>query len=114
MNEELQREIISILRAMKEGSPDAFRVLVEQRSLYCWGQAILGVLILILAIILFRIGKWASGKVALSEREEEGPFIFLVVMCSIGCIFSFGYGFNLILSIPEALAPLGRVLEIMK
>lgn len=117
MNEELQREIVSILRAMKDGSPDAFKVLVEQRSLYCWSQAILGGLMLVAAFVLYRCARWAAGRVAKlggPDDEAAGPLVLAVVVLTLGCLIACGCGIGHIFAIPEAIAPLGRVLEVIR
>lgn len=117
MNEELQRELVNILRAMKDGSPDAFRVLVEQRSLYCWGQAVLGVLMLVAAYILYLCAKWSAKKLAAlpsADDDAAGPLVLSLVVLGIGCIIACGFGVKYIFAIPEAIAPLGRVLEMMR
>lgn len=117
MNEELQREIVNILRAMKDGSPDAFKVLVEQRSMYCWSQAILGALMLVGALVLFLCAKWAAKKLAAlpsADDEATGPLFLSAVVLSVGCIITCAFGIKHIFAIPEAIAPLGRVLEMMR
>lgn len=116
MNEELQRELVNILRAMKDGSPDAFRVLVEQRSMYCWGQAVLGVLMLVGTFVLFLCAKWAAKKLAPLDSGDEaaGPLFLSTVVLSVGCVITCAFGIKHIFVIPEAIAPLGRVLEVMR
>lgn len=40
MDTDLQKELLAILRELKNGAPDAWRVLVEQRSTYCFTVAL--------------------------------------------------------------------------
>lgn len=110
MNEELQKEIISILRSMKEGSPEAFNFIVEQRSLYCWSHVALSILLFIGSAIFFFICLRFLGK---PHKEEIYAHVFTVITGSASFVMFLG-GIIHMEYISEAIAPLGRVLEALR
>lgn len=113
MNEELQREIVNILRAMKDGSPDAFRVLVEQRSIYCCGQAIVAAAGFVVGVMVL----WLSSKGTCRHYNPAGPTVGTllgIAGCIVGVVLTIAGAVHFASFLPEAIAPLGRVLEMMR
>lgn len=113
MNEELQREIVNILRAMKDGSPDAFKVLVEQRSLYCWGQFAFGVVLTIASAALLLVCVKMAARVMKAAGDGDAYF-FASLVAGLAGIAGGLAGVIHLSSVSEAIAPLGRVLEILR
>lgn len=112
MNEELTKELLSILRAMKDGAPQAWQSLVEQRSTYCLTMG--------WACLVIALGGIAAGWAGVSlfrrglREEKEDPQIagaafFLIFLVSFTISFIQGAEF-----FAEGLAPLGRVLEAIR
>lgn len=117
MNEELTKELLSILRAMKDGAPHAWQTLVEQRSSYCLthmaGDLILAFVGLVIALVCLYFGtrsRWWDDDY---EPQSPVPIIFFgIALCGL-----IAAGVNLAAAIPhaaEGMAPLGRVLEAIR
>lgn len=113
MNEEFQRELLSILRAMKDGAPDAWGVLVQQRVTYALVHAALFLIAAgACAIMVRRCWRMAAPELRKNIlQQQEGPLfagaIFALAFCAggiacgcLGCSW-----------LAEAVAPLGRVME---
>lgn len=70
MNEELQKELLSILKAMKDGAPGAWQELVSQRSTYCFTIAFTLLFMTLISILTL----WKSlkaTKLALQAPKEN-------------------------------------------
>lgn len=116
MNEELQRELVSILRAMKDGSPEAFKVLVEQRSLYCWANVAVGLMFVLASVVLALVCAKASKRLWYhidNDIDDATPLLMTLISAG-AAVFAFVVGESGLAHLPEALAPLGRVLEVLR
>lgn len=112
MNDELTKELLSILRAMKDGAPQAWQSLVEQRSTYC---LTMGWACLVIALGGIAAG-WAGVRLfqrGLREENENrqvaGALCFVIFLISFTISFIEGAK-----CFAEGLAPLGRVLEAIR
>jgi hypothetical protein len=105
MNEQLQKELLDILRALKDGASPAWQVLVEQRSTYHGVSALLTFLAaLLLAAVAVRGARWA-----LRTDDEPGQICgtLLAVASGVCALIAF---INGIRDLPTYFAPLGQVL----
>lgn len=109
MNEELQKELLSILREIKTGAPGAWQTLVEQRSAYCWAIAVMCIIISITIVIMSVLARKSALKIESSSDREfaVGLTWALTLAAFIPFLISMPY-------IAEGIAPLGKVLEILK
>lgn len=109
MNEELKRELLSLLREIKSVAPGSWQLLVEQRASYCWAVAIMCLIIAIAAAVVGRLMIASARKVEDSiDREFATPIAWAFCLCAfIPLGISVAY-------IAEGLAPLGRVLEAIR
>lgn len=118
MNEELQKELLAILRSMREGAPDAWHELVAQRSTYCLTT---GISMLAISVIVGIIGAalvWACrkgpfdepGSYTLLTRQAAGMIVGCTTMLCAGLVI----GTSVIPMLAEGFAPLGRVLEAIR
>lgn len=115
MNEELQKELLSILRAMKDGAPVAWQELVAQRSSYCLTLGILDTLasvaLLFVSWLLSRISRGIAKRQG-SDVDDWVPSAALAVLA-----FALGAYWFFRVSVPaiaEGIAPLGRMLEVIR
>lgn len=116
MNEEFQKELLAILRAMKDGAPDAFNVLVQQRATYCLtvGCSMLGLALLLLSGGLVAMTRMRGCSFSASDYDGPSARFFLVMvgfMAAIGGLILAGHQVTML---AEGFAPLGRVLEALR
>jgi len=115
MDEELKKELLSILRAMKEGAPGAWQELVAQRSDYCLTLGIANIIVCLIAFICFRIGVSGFKRVHKENITENEVFLaFYGAMTAISIIAMITAFANGIPYLAEGLAPLGRILEFIR
>lgn len=115
MDEELKKELISILRAMKEGAPGAWQELVAQRLAYCLTLGIANLIVCLIAFVCFRLG--VSGFKRVHKENIAENEIFLACYAAITAISIITMAATLVHGIPylaEGLAPLGRILEFIR
>jgi roadblock/LC7 domain-containing protein len=118
MNEEIQKELLAILRAMKDGAPDAWSVLVDQRASYCLTLGVARALYAVMAAIVFAVAvKWTK---AVFSKTYDGlgcpdPVVmgpaFLALGAAVAFCVNLGFATD---NFSEAFAPLGRVLEMLR
>lgn len=117
MNEELMREIVSVLRVMKDGSPAAWEALLQQRVAYCWMCAVPSLLAAVacawMASKSWKIAAPELRKDHLLEQSDTPMFggIIGAILFSAGTILFAVVG---VACAAEAVAPLGRVLEVLR
>lgn len=127
MNEELQKELLSILRAMKDGAPHAWQTLVEQRSTYCLTLGIVCLLIAAAGVFAVLRGLRMCRKAAevpteyinyssIKEMTTAATFQMISgIVIGVAGLISVGIGAGEgINNLAEGLAPLGRVLEALR
>ena len=115
MNEELQKELLAILRAMKDGAPVAWQELVAQRSSYCLTLGILDTLasvaLLFVSWQLSRIARRIGKRPGSDPDDWVAPAAFAVVAFVLGAFWFFRVS---VPAIAEGIAPLGRMLEVIR
>lgn len=119
MNEDLQRELLEIIRALKAGASPAWQVLVEQRAAYCmaafWaGMVKVGIALAVLAAAV--LTAWRP-LVRLSDKAPLGDVVRVIVgglLLLAGLIALASCLTSALERLPEAIAPLGRVLEVLR
>lgn len=117
MNEELTKELIAILRAMKDGAPDAWRVLVEQRSTYCLTMAGGDAFLTFLGLIAFVVGLVMFTRPRFWDDEWEPKSPAVILSAVVGLVGLLVLGVNVqdsIAHFAEGMAPLGRILEAIR
>lgn len=112
MNEELQKELLSILRAMKDGAPHDWQTLVDQRSTYCLtiGGFCVAVVLASLALGIFGRSILLRGI----AKNNEDAVISGIVCLAVSVIAGSVAFFKAMGMVAEGLAPLGRVLEALR
>jgi hypothetical protein len=127
VNEELQKELLSILRAMKDGAPVAWQELVAQRSSYCLTMGVACAALACAGIA----GLWFGVRLALrggdvpldyyeySSIKTMKTSAVLKVAFGLGAALAgaiaLGVGVgNACFFIAEGIAPLGRMLEVLR
>jgi len=115
MNEEIQKELLSILRAMKDGAPNAWRELVEQRAAYCM---ISGLSWLVINVLLMLVGATMAWRCRKGPFEADctltvnaggvaaGAIMVIIATAALSCA--------VVPMLAEGMAPLGRVLEMLR
>lgn len=109
MNEQLQKELLDILRSLKDGASPAWQVLVEQRSAYAWASFAIYALLAVAAVI----GCICLALVAVrwSEKKGSGDEVAAPIVASVAlglmAIICAPLAANWL---PRAVAPLGEVL----
>lgn len=115
MNEELKREVINILRTMKDGTPDSFQFLIEQRVLYFYAQVLFGVACIVCSYILYRIARAAAIKSEMAKYENDRTMLAIAaIFIGLWSVVAMIRAMICLSYLPEAIAPMGRVLEILK
>jgi len=119
MNEELQKQMLEILKAMKEGVNPAWQELIQQRGTYCTSIGIchtsLAFLCIILMIALFagadkNLEKDARGYLTDFGFAKAVSKISLAVVLFVVVGESMPKGFA---NLAEGAAPLGRLIEML-
>lgn len=105
MNEQLQKELLDILRSLKDGASPAWQVLVEQRSAYHGVSALL----MFLAAALFAVVAVLGARYA-HNSDDEGPQIAGAGTAAIAAVAAFVFLAVGIRDLPTYFAPLGQVL----
>lgn len=119
MDEDLKQELLSILRELKNGTPEAFQALVDQRVTYLWARVwthgLVGVLcVALVACCLWRL--WKEGKRADWDVNAMNPATTILAFGAI-LVFGFASFTNLGIAacaIPDAIAPLGHILGMLR
>lgn len=126
MNEELQKELLNILRSIKEGSPTAWQALVDQRSDYYIFCGIGNIIFCIFSMILIFLGVKYCLK---SAKEPITRDIYGIKRMTelantyscFGVIFSVAGAIMFFITAPltiscfaKGVAPLGEVLDILR
>ncbi len=111
MNEELQRQVVAILKALREESPQVFNRIIQDRLDYCWVHAGSQILIttIMIAIGLYIFTRF-KGQVPFTDDgpTERG---LCAVIGIIVITFSFVIGMiNITDYVSQAIAPLGTVI----
>lgn len=109
MNEQLQKELLDILRSLKDGASPAWQVLVEQRSAYAWASFSIYALMAVAAVLgciwTVRVSLRWAGKPDAGD-ELAAPIIASAVL-GLMAIICAPLAANWL---PRAVAPLGEVL----
>jgi hypothetical protein len=112
MNEELMKQLVEILKQLKDGTPGAWQELVHQRQLYCFSSgASLLLFSLILGIIGVFLGKKGVKMYNDSGRGYDDTYMFFAfgwAIAAIGSLVTLVCGGE---SIINGIAPLGQVLS---
>ncbi len=115
MDEELKKELISILRAMKEGAPGAWQELVAQRSTYCLTLGIANLIVCLIAFVCIRIGISGFKRVHKENIAENEIFLALYgIMIGLSTFTILMTLTHAITYLAEGFAPLGRILEFIR
>jgi hypothetical protein len=116
MDEDLKNELLQILREMKTGAPGAWQTLVEQRAAYCWATTIQGLAVAVSGIVAASV--LLPRFVRRIMHDDEAVFVPAIV----GTVITSALSLSAVISgtiaagthFPEAMAPLGRVLEMLR
>lgn len=118
MNEEVQKELLQLLRDIKAGSPGAWQMIVEQRAgLYGaqgFGFTVLALTLATLAMMAFRFSKNATtSRVARDEGMADAPEVvggFASIALMIAGLICFGAA---LCDFATSIAPLGHILDVV-
>jgi hypothetical protein len=120
VNEELHKELLSILRAMKDGAPGTWQALVEQRSAYCMTSAMFSLLLAAVGLVTAIVATgWARRSMQAIDRNAIGDSRE-IAMIGQGVFAAIAYGFAAgmlvagLSTLTEAMNPLGRMLEAIR
>ena len=108
MNSDLQKELLSILQSLKDGTPQAFDMLVQQRVLWCW------TIVTICAIAAFgsALVSWRFFKASSEDGRSDGEALAIgSVVAAVAMLAALVIG---LANIPDAVAPLGGVLGALR
>ena len=110
--DELQKELLAILRELKEGASPAFQEIVAQRSDYCMVVAITASIAFIGAATLLAWVIRVAPRVGWDEPNGKNvPVLLMGISASVVSVNSFCVAAE---NWAEAAAPLGRVLEMLR
>jgi hypothetical protein len=115
MNEELQKELLSILRSIQTGAPDAFSILIQQRAEYCSVRTTFSAFYALVGLVLIGAAAYFT-KRALREECEGAQVGFVAAALSLGLTGLIVTGVNLEqigYYYAQAKAPLGQVLGML-
>lgn len=112
MNEEFQKELLEILRTIKDGTPETFQMLLDQRITYLWAcigvNAVGAIISGILVWLFLRMFQKSQSDDCVSDQEAKemisviGSILFAVILLATLVVA--------ITNLPDAIAPLGKVL----
>jgi len=114
MDEQLQAELISILRELKNGASPAFQEILAQRVTYCWVQTAMYCTWIILSLVCVCWSERVTRGKAWVDGEQLGPRMIFGATIVFALLTTPSFLNDVFESFGEAIAPLGRVMEIMR
>lgn len=111
MNEQLMKEFVEALRQLRAGAPDAFQFLFEQRTLYLWSSVIVAAVVAVIGLASATFGCRRADKVWDSRKIDDPLAIGCIV---VGALAALGGTAAFAINIPEAVAPMGKILGMLK